>query len=1643
MKDLNTFWLPGFEPPGHAITDVPWPTVQAAPIDNPLEEADQHAKAVAGSSSSFYRLTREHLARLGSSIQRCLTNVTAIQTLKRIECEGRSATPQEQATLALYCGWGGMPQAFDPDKTDWAERQKMLREAVEVHEWESARASTPNAYYTSIEVIQAIYRALERIGCHEGRILEPSAGTGYFLGAMPEHWQARSQVTCVEVDSISARIGAQLYPDARWHQTGIEQAPLPAECWDVVLGNVPFGDYSLHDPVFNRLKLRVHDYFFAKALSKLRPGALLAFVTSTGTMDKLNTGVREYLAHQADFLGAIRLPSGVFQEVAKTHIAADILFLRKKHSGERYDSPSWSNANCDETAPGRNKPWVNEYFLARPEMVIGSMSMDTGAYGRPELKVTFEGDLEAALNQAIAQLPTDCYRARRDNDKRSPLMPISDAPVGAKNGTFVLHDGRLAVCMGGVLKIVDHEYPAKTAQRICGLLQLRDVARAAIDVQVANAADAVIAQALATLNATYAAFVLQHGYVHDRANRRAFKMDPDLPLLLSLEIYDADTERATKADMFGGRTIFGHVTPTSAESPQAALIVSLRERGKVDLGYMSKLRGDSEAVLLNALVADNLIYENPLTGQWQMADAYLSGNVRTKLDVAQLAMNERDGERFERNVRALQSAQPRDLLPGEISARLGSPWIPAEVIQQFVTELLEQAQDAISVFYSPAGNVWAVEVAPSARGVYNHVLNTTTYGTVDMPAVELVQSALNLQQPTVYDETVDGKRIMNVDATEAARSKQHDIAERFKEWLWRDPVRAATLAIDYNQRFNGVVLRQYDGSHLQLPGMSNVVKPYPHQLNAIWRTLQAGNTLLGHCVGAGKSFAMIASAMELRRLGIARKPMFAVLNSQLEDFAAEFLRFYPAAKLLVVGKEELGGDCRREMTARIATGNWDAVIVTHATFERVQVDPAFAAEFMRDQLDELDAAIAEAKAVDSRVAIKQMEVAKKRLVKRLASLSGNEKKDKHLNFSALGIDWLFVDEAHLFKNLFFITKMNRIAGLPNTASQRALDLLLKCRYLQQLHGGQQGAVFATGTPLSNSMAEIYTMQRFLQPDTLARTGLAHFDAWAACFGEPVTALEIAPDGGGYRVHTRFARFVNVPELTALFGEVADIQTQEMLQLPVPAIAGGGPQTIVADISPAQKAYVDTLVERAARIHGGGVNPKVDNMLAITSAGRKAALDIRLVAPAEQAFAGSKVNLAVRKIVEIWQRTAEQRSTQLVFCDLSVPTGGRGFSVYEDVRDSLVAQGLPATEIAFIQDYDSDTAKAEIFQRVRTGKVRILLGSTARMGMGVNVQRKLVALHDLDAPWRPADMEQRLGRGVRQGNENTEIEVYRYVTNGTFDSYMYQTLERKQQFIAQVIVRDAAIRTVEDAALTALSYAEVKALASGNPLVLEKAGVDAEVLKLTRAKNQWLRERYDLQCKLASEGQRVPRLEAGIEAIRQDLATRQDVSGQRFAVEIEGRIFTSRLAAGQRVRGLWQTLADEARDSRRVRTVQVGQFAGFVLELSSGRMGQPTVCLRGQYVYETELAQTDQGVMQSIEYALTHIERELERETQQLVLARVNIEAATLELDRPFAHELRLRDRAQRQREIDASLQPEAVERTAGVPDAEAVEELAA
>ena len=789
---------------------------------------------------------------------------------------------------------------------------------------------------------------------------------------------------------------------------------------------------------------------------------------------------------------------------------------------------------------------------------------------------------------------------------------------------------------------------------------------------------------------------------------------------------------------------------------------------------------------------------------------------------------------------------------------------------------------------------------------------------------------------------------------------------------------------------------------------------------------------------------MIATAMELRRLGIARKPMFAVLNSQLEDFAAEFLRFYPGAKLLVVGKDDLVGDRRRVMTARISTGNWDAVIVTHSTFEKIQVDPVFADEFVRDQLVELDVAIAEAKAADSRIAIKQMEIAKKRLVKRLESLSATEKKDNHLNFSELGIDWVLYDEAHLAKNLYFITKMSRIAGLPNTASQRALDLLLKSRYLQQLHGGQQGVVFATGTPLSNSMAEIYTMQRFLQPDTLARAGLAHFDAWAACFGEPVTALEIAPDGGGYRVHTRFARFVNVPELTGLFGEVADIQTQEMLQLPVPAIAGGGPQTIVADISPEQKDYVATLVERAALIHGGGVSPKVDNMLAITSAGRKAALDIRLVKPLAQPFPGSKVNLAVQKTVEIWRRTAEQRGTQLVFCDLSVPTGGRGFSVYEDMRDRLVAHGIPANEIAFIQDYDSDAAKAEIFQQVRTGKVRVMLGSTQRMGMGVNVQRKLVALHDLDAPWRPADMEQRLGRGVRQGNENTEIEVYRYVTNATFDSYMYQTLERKQQFIAQVIVRDAAIRTVEDAALTALSYAEVKALASGNPLVLEKAGVDAEVLKLTRAKNQWINERYDLQCKLKNETDRAPRIDARSAAIRQDLETRQDVSGQRFSVEIDGRTFVNRMAAGQCLRGLWQSLKNDALVCGQfVRPTPVGKFAGFTLELSHGRYGKGEVSLRGQYVYEAILAETDQGVMQSVEYALTHMEEALDDAVRQLTLCRANIDTATLELEKPFTHDLRLRDRLMRQREIDASLQPAAVERTAGVTDREPEEELAA
>ncbi len=1645
----QSLWLPGFEP---ALSPAPVRRVRLsrklsedvqAPASTESHEGEGQ-KAVAEPQASA--LTRSSAATTQQAIERrnfvlrpeivnaqptqqakFAANMAAIECLFAIESTKRMPNEEERGSLARYSGWGAVPQAFEVEHPVWGDSAKRLKALLRTEDWHSARASTPNAHYTPYEVISAIYDALKRFGFNGGRVLDPSAGTGHFSGAMPADLAVACETTSVECDRLSARIGALLYPDNNWHACGLEQASLPDDYFDLAVGNIPFGDYQLADPAFDQLHLRVHDYFFAKALTKVRPGGLVVFITSTGTMDKLNESVRAYLARRARLLGAIRLPSRTFQVVANTHVATDVLFLQRRSADElSLEESGWLSsrpADGDENS----ELWLNQYFIEHPKQVIGTVALGKGSYGRRELVVQYKDDLGRGLRKAIEALPEGCYRCPQPVVQAAVPRKRLPAPAHIKPGAFTLCEGELGVREGDEVVIVEHSLPDSTVTRIKAMLAVRFALRSAIHLQATDAPAADIDAALGDLNACYDNFVAKFGCLHERRNRQAFRSDPDLPLLLSVEHYDPDAGIASKAAIFTQRTIFAHRTPTSAGSTKEALAISLCERGRLDLPWMAQLCARPVDEIVAELAESGGIFLDPQTQVWVTKEEYCSGNVRQKLKVAKTASCSVGGRMlYARNIRALQAAVPPDLGPGEISARLGSPWLPTGVIEAFLAEIFKgiaKARTLFQVFYNTATSLWSITVDERERyDVRRSVENNTTFGTGRVDALELLELALNQKQPKVYDLIeVDGekKQVANVVETEAAREKQGLLHEEFKRWLWSDPDRAVQLTTLYNDRFNAFRPREYDGSHLTFQGMSYAVTPYPSQRSVVWQGLH-GNTLLAHCVGAGKTFAMVATTMEMRRLGLAHKPMHVVLNHQLEDYAAEFLRFYPSANLLVASKDDFDGAKRRQLIARIATGDWDAVILTQSSFERIVVPFSYSRAFIDAELDKAQAAIVEASVAGSRRAVKQLESAKKRLYARLKRLSATEKKDTHISFDELGVDALFIDEAHYFKNLFFHTKMGTIAGLPNSSSQRAFDMYMKCLFVQDKRGREAGVIFATGTPVSNTMAELYTMQRYLQPQTLETLGLAHFDAWAGMFGEVVAGIEVAPDGQSYRMHRRFARFVNLPELTSVFAQVADIRTQEDLKLPVPRIFGGKAQTISAKISAAQQAFVDALVDRAEEIRLRLVHPKEDNMLAVTTDGRKAALDFRLIDPKAQDFSESKVHLALEKIFEIWRNYAATRATQIVFCDLSAPKYGKGFSVYEFMRDELVARGVPDGEIAFIHDADTDSAKASMFQRMRRGTVRILFGSTPKLGVGTNVQRLLLAEHHLDAPWRPSDIEQRDGRALRPGNEHAEVMLFRYVTERSFDSYMWQTLETKARFIAQVMRRDAAVRTIEDAELHALSYAEVKALATGNPQVIEKAGVDAEVARLSRLKAAWRNNSYALQTRAVSEQERIARKSKEIAALEEDIARRKPTRGDAFSIIVDGKQYRDREVAGLELARLFEQGRQHFLNNRTAADVAIGEIGGFEIILGTFWLGVG-LALRGAQRYQARAFTTPRGAVQVLENCLSDLDSDLEEAKHALAYSERNLQQSLEALSAPFEHEARLQDRLKRQREINAAL----------------------
>jgi N12 class adenine-specific DNA methylase len=1597
-----------------------------------------------------FRITEAHRIGQGGLKEKARDNIAAIRTLRLVEDESRAATPAENSVLARYSGWGALSNVFHPyPRSDWEEIAREVREQLTPEEYDSARASTPNAHFTSPMVIEAVWQAMERFGLGaRAQILEPSMGVGHFFGLMPETLLPGCRRTGVELDGITARIAKQLYPDATIFAKGFEETVLPDNFFDVVIGNIPFGNYPVHDAAYRNSPVTkaIHDYFLAKSLDKLRAGGVMALITSRYTMDKQGSTIRRYLAERADLVGAIRLPNTAFKANAGTEVTTDILFLQKRAPGVAPRGEAWRDLSSIDTPDGA--VFVNEYFARHPEMMLGAMRLEGSMYRDREPTLT--GELSPVkLAQAVASLPQGiCARNAGPGDRARPPPESSDLVEGdgadVKDGAYAVRDGLLAIRRGPVFETA--KVPGAVAWRIRGMLSVRDAIRLVFRTQLDDAPDERIGEARVLLNDIYDSFVRGYGPLSSRENVKAFAGDPDQPLLLSLENYDPETKRATKTAIFERRTLERYRPVAHVETAAEALAVSLNETGDLHWPRMEQVTGRPARALQREL--GTLVWRNPEGGQWETADRYLSGDVRRKLAIAAAAAALDPA--YERNIEALKAVQPADLEPGDIEARLGSSWIPATDIRDFVAALLDISPRSARVAHAAPIATWTVEID---AGEKYGVANTTTYGTARFRASELIDQALNGRVPTAYDEREDKSRVINQQETVAAREKQQQLKDRFREWIWQESARATRLAREYNDRFNNLRLRSFDGAHLQLPGMN---REYlrdgdlsRHQKDAVWRIVQSGSTLLAHVVGAGKTWTMAASAMEMRRLGLAKKPMFVVPNHLVEQWGSEFLKLYPQARLFIAGREHFAAGNRQRAMARIASGTYDAVIVSHRSFEFLPVSDNLFKRFVEEQVEELEAAILEAKAGkdDNRRLVKELEKAKKRFVAKLKERADREGKDNTLTFEELGVDQIFVDEADLYKNLFYTTKMNRIAGLPNSESNRALDMYMKTRYVRESSGGR-GVVFATGTPISNTMAEMYTMLRYLAPDLLKERGVAHFDAWAANFAEAVTALELAPDGSGYRMHTRFAKFINLPELLTMFRTFADVQTVGMLNLPCPGMAGGKPQIAAAPASEPLKAYVKTLIERAERLRTARVDPSIDNMLKITGDGRKAALDMRLVNPAEEPDGETKLMLAVQRIKNVWDESNGARSTQLVFCDLSTPDPAR-FNVYDELRTRLIEKGIPQAEIAFIHDAESDAEKKLLFDAVNAGRIRILVGSTEKMGAGTNVQRRLAALHHLDAPWRPRDIEQREGRILRQGNLNTEVRIFRYVTEGSFDAYMWQTLETKARFIQQVMNGQTSVRCAEDLDGGALTYAEIKAIASGNPAVMEKVKVDTEIRKLDQLRAAHLNQQYSIRQQLRSLPVEIRERHERIERLSADIAARDAHGGEEFSMTVGNRVYEGKGAREQAA----AALTEVALSWREDQSLQVrGAFRGFEI-LSRGRGGSlivssdderlPELFVRGAAMYKAQMnAENPLGTMQSIEYALRGLDKAVADERERAARAEKMMGDFEGQAGRPFEHEARLKELLGRQTELNAALDLDKGERQIAPPaEAEGTAEI--
>ena len=1567
----------------------------------------------------------------GTPGEKFAANVRAIRCLKRIEAEERLATPEEQEVLSRYVGWGGLPQCFEETHSKYAELKSLLDE----DEYAVARASSLTAFYTPPVVIRGIYKALAQMGFQQGNILEPACGTGNFIGLLPAD-MAGSKAYGVELDSISGRIAQQLYQNASISVNGFETVQMPDSFFDVAIGNVPFGDFKVVDRRYDKHHWLIHDYFFGKALDKVRPGGIVAFITSKGTMDKENSAVRRYLAQRADLIGAIRLPDNTFKQNAGTEVTSDILFLQKRDHITDLEQ-DWVQLDTDE-----NGIRMNRYFVQHPEMVLGDMVMESTRFGMDSACKAREGaDLSEQLAQAIQFLQAEIKPYELEEPDEEDRSIPADPTV--RNFSYTIVDGQVYYRENSLMHPMEVSVTAEN--RIRGMIELRECVRRLIEYQTEGYPDEDIQAEQKKLNSLYDSFTAKYGLISSRGNKLAFSEDSSYCLLCSLEVLDEQGNLKRKADMFSKRTIRPHVAVTSVDTASEALAVSISEKACVDMDYMAELSGKSpeelESELAGVIFRNIEGPENPaeLRGNslslqafsLVTADEYLSGNVRRKLRMAKAFLEtapDSQKEAARRQIEALEAVQPADLGAGEIGVRIGANWVPIDIYQQFMEELLTPgyyARNRIKILRSEVTGQWAITDKNSDRG---NVKVLTTYGTKRMTAYHILEQTLNQKDVRVFDyiedENGNKKAVLNKKETAIAQDRQELIKQKFSEWIWRDIDRRERLCRIYNETFNAIRPREYDGQHIHFEGMNPEISLRPHQINAIAHVLYGGNTLLAHEVGAGKTYEMVAAAMEMKRLGLCTKSLIVVPNHITEQWAAEFLQLYPSANILVATKKDFEKQNRKKFCSRISTGDYDAIIIGHSQFEKIPMSAERQQAILQQQIDEILFGIEQAKSQKAeRYTIKQMERTRKSLEAKLAKLNDQSRKDDVVTFEELGVDRIFIDESHYFKNLFLMTKMRNVGGIAQTEAQKSSDLFMKCQYLDELTGGR-GVIFATGTPISNSMVELYTIQRYLQYRTLQEMGLIHFDDWASNFGETITAIELSPEGSGYRAKTRFAKFYNLPELMSVFKQVADIQTADMLHLPVPK---ANFHTEVIKPSEIQQEMIKGLAERAEKIRGGGVDPHVDNMLRITNDGRKLALDMRLIQPLAPDDPDGKVAVCARNVYRIWEQTKEKRSTQLVFCDLSTPTTDGSFSVYDDLKKKLLDAGIPEDEIAFIHTADSEAKKKELFAKVRAGQVRILMGSTQKMGAGTNVQDRLIALHDLDCPWRPSDLQQRLGRIVRQGNENEEVEIFRYVTEGTFDAYLYQLVENKQKFIAQIMTSKAPVRVADDVDETALSYSEIKALATGNPLIIEKCNLDMEVARLNMLKASHLNQVYALEelvhRKYPAEITRLTERIAGYEK-DVELAKGHPKAQEGFCgMEVEGKHYTEKEDAGKAIIDVCTKMTGSD-------AVLLGQYRGFSMVLAyDGMSNEYRITLKGTLSHTVTLGADVFGNITRLDNALENLAGNLDAERAKLEEARVQLENARTELATPFAREDELAEKTARLKELNILLNMDEKDKT--------------